>query len=75
VVVEDHRRRHGRQQPPHGGWPPRLLVQPGVLLEVDDLVADVLVVRGSSVVVVQALQPSSECRRRVVGVHLVADQQ
>ena len=37
VVVEDHRRRDGGQQPAHLRVAPGLEVEPGVLLEVDDL--------------------------------------
>jgi hypothetical protein len=37
VVVEDHRRRHGRQQPADRRVAPRLPVQPRVLLEIGDL--------------------------------------
>ena len=37
VVVEDHRARQGREQPADVRVAPRLLVEPGVLLEVGDL--------------------------------------
>ena len=39
VVVEDHRARHGREQPADVGIAPRLAVEPRVLLEVGDLLA------------------------------------
>ena len=45
VVVEHHPGRHGRQQPAHGRRRPRLVVQPGVLLEVLDLVDDLRIAR------------------------------
>ena len=80
VVVQDHAGRHGGQQPAHRRGAPRLVVEPGVLLEVDDLLADVVAVRTlgrglALAVVVQLAQPLLQRRRRVVGVDLVADQQ
>jgi hypothetical protein len=39
VVVEDHRRRQGREKPPDDGVPPGVPVQARVLLEVGDLLA------------------------------------
>src|SRR5215211_3451076 len=43
VVVEDHRRRHGREEPPGDRVPPGVPVQARVLLEVGDLLARPLV--------------------------------
>ena len=69
VVVEDHRRRHGREQPADVGLAPGLAVEPRVLLEVGDLLARRLAR-------VAARADELERRRRdLVGVDLVAEQQ
>ena len=70
VVVEQHAARHGRQQPAHDRGGPRLLVEPGVLLEVLDLVDDLGVP-----LPVGLPEPGEDLLGRVVGVHLVAEQQ
>ena len=74
VIVEDHRAGHDGQHPPLDLGQPRLVVQPRVLLEVGD------VVEGWEAVVVDEvaaplLDLGAGLRRRVVGVHLVADEQ
>ena len=69
VVVEDHRRRHGREQPADVGLRPRLAVEAGVLLEVGDLLARRLAR------VAAATDELERRRRDLVGVHLVAEQQ
>ena len=84
VVVEDHAARHGRQQPPHVRITPRLVVQPGVLLEVADLVRDVPIATRARRVP-HRLGPASRApalgqlvRDLLAGdvrVHLVAEQQ
>ena len=65
---------HDRQHPPLDVGQPRLVVQPGVLLEVGDVVE-----RRDTVVVGRWPRRRSTLlpclRRRVVGVHLVADEQ
>ena len=72
VVVEQHRRRDGRQEPPHRRLHPRLLVQPGVLLVVEDLAVDLLV-DVATLLLVALVQPVDDLLGRVVGVHLVAE--
>ena len=69
VVVEDHRARHGRQQPADVRIAPRLAVEPRVLLEVGDLVARRL--RD----VAAAPDEGARLGRDLVGVDLVAQQQ
>ncbi len=68
VVVEDHRRRHGRHQPADLRVAPRLVVELRVLAEVQHLVDRVLAAAPPA-------QPLLRLRRRLVGVHLVAEQQ
>ena len=68
VVVEDHRRRHGGEQPADLRVGPRLLVEPGVLLEVGDLVPRRLVDVAPRADELQRL------RRDLVDVDLVAQQ-
>ena len=70
VVVEQHPGRHGREQPAHRRRRPRLVVQPRVLLEVLDLLDDVRIA-----LPVRLAQASQDLVRRVVGVHLVTEQQ
>ena len=69
MVVEDHGGRHGGQQPAHLGVLPRLVVEPGVLLEVRDLRARAR----------PDVAPGGDCTPRLlgelVGVDLVAEQQ
>ena len=69
VVVEDHRARHGREQPADVGVAPRLAVEPRVLLEVGDLLA------GRLARVAAGADEGERLRRRLVGVDLVAEQQ
>ena len=69
VVVEDHRARQGRQQPPDLRVGPRLVVEPGVLLEVRDLV----VRRGADVA--PRADALLRLRGRLVGIDLVAEQE
>ena len=68
VVVEDHRRGHGREQPAHVGLAPRLPVQARVLLEVGDRLA-----RRHLGVAARA-DELAHPRRDLVGVDLVAEQ-
>ena len=68
VVVEDHRRRHGGEQPAHVGIAPRLPVQAGVLLEVGDGLA-----RRHLGVAARA-DELAHPRRDLVGIDLVAEQ-
>ena len=68
VVVEDHRRRHRREQPAHVGLAPRLPVQPRVLLEVGDGLA-----RRHLGVAARA-DELAHVGRDLVGVDLVAEQ-
>ncbi len=68
VIVEDHGRGQRREQPAHGGVPPRLVIEPRVLLEVGDLVARTFLD------VPAALDELPHRGRRVVGVDLVAHQ-
>ena len=73
VVVEDHRRGHDRQQPAFDLWRPRLAIQHRVLLEVCDQIRRRLrVVVG--VIVAIGVDAQLRQRRRIVGVHLVAEQ-
>ncbi len=67
VVVEDHRGRHGGQQPADLGLGPRLAVELGVLLEVGDLALRLGVPAGADV--------GQHVGRGVVGVDLVAEEQ
>ena len=69
VVVEDHRRRHGREQPADVRVRPRLAVEPRVLLEVGDLLA------GLDVGAAPAPDELERLRRHLVRVHLVAEEQ
>ncbi len=69
VVVEDHRRRHGREQPADVGIGPRLAEEPRVLLEVGDRFAG-WVVRAAA-----RLDERRGLRRDLVGVDLVAEKQ
>ena len=68
VVVEDHRRRHRREQPADVRLRPRLAVQPRVLLEVGDGLA-----RRHLGVAARA-DVLAHARRDLVGVDLVAEQ-
>jgi hypothetical protein len=68
VVVEDHRRRHGREQPADRRARPGLAVELRVLLEVGDLLAGRLAD-------VAPLRMTRASRRDLVGVDLVAEQQ
>ena len=70
VVVEQHAGRDGRQQPTNGRRCPGLVVEPGVLLEVLDLVDDVRIAIG-----VGLAQSGHDVVGGLVGVHLVADHQ
>ena len=69
VVVEDHRARHGREQPADVGVAPGLAVELRVLLEVGDLEPRRLVD------IAPAAHEGARLDRRLVGVHLVAEQQ
>ena len=69
VVVEDHRRRHGRVQPAHQRVAPGLRVEHGVLVEVGHLQT------GRLGHVAAAADHVLGDRRGVVGVDLVAEQQ
>ena len=69
VVVEDHRARHGRQQPADVGIAPGLAVEPRVLLEVGDLLA-----RRPARVAARA-DERARLLGGLVGVDLVAEQQ
>ena len=84
VVVEDHAARHGRQQPAHVRIVPRFAVQPGVLLEVADLLGYVAVTAGAGRVAHRLrAEPCAAPFRQSFGdvaagdvrVHLVAEQQ
>ena len=66
VVVEDHRAREGRQEPADLGPAPRLRVQGGVLVVVDDLVA-----RARAGLATAPDEPL-HLLRRIVGIDLVA---
>jgi hypothetical protein len=69
VVVEDHGRRHRGEQPADRRVAPRLPVEPGVLLEVGDLVE-----RGVGVPLLAPLLDELErARRHLVRVDLVAE--
>ena len=69
VVVEDHRRRHGRQQPAVGRVGPRQSVEVGVLLVVAELGARWLVD------VAPRIDERPHLRRGLVGIDLVAEEQ
>ena len=69
VVVEDHRRGHGREQPADRRLAPRLAVEPRVLLEVGDRL-----VRRDLGVAARA-DELLDVGRDLVGVDLVAEQQ
>ena len=69
VVVEDHRRRQGREQPAVGGVGPRELVEVGVLLPVLQLRP------GRVLDVAPGLDELAHLVGRLVGVHLVAEEQ
>ena len=68
VVVEDHRRGHGREQPAHVGLAPRLPVQARVLLEVGHGLAR------RHLGVAAGADELAHVRRDLVGVDLVAEQ-
>src|SRR3712207_6495187 len=67
VVVEDHGRGNRREEPPDCGVAPRVPVEPGVLLEVGDLLA-----RRQARVAARADEPEG-ILRRFVGVDLVPE--
>ena len=67
VVVEDHHARYRRQQPPDLRIGPRVEVQPGVLVERHHLF-------GGGARAAAPPQPAPYRRGRLVGVHLVAQQ-
>ena len=72
VIVEDHRRGHGRHQPPDLRVTPRVPVQPFVFGEADDLV------RGTVAVPVQPCPAAGHAAllvgRKLVGVELITEQ-
>ncbi len=69
VIVEDHGRRHRRQQPADVRVRPRLAIEPRVLLEVGDLLA------GRFAHVAPRADECCRLRRNAVCVHLVAEEQ
>ncbi len=69
MVVEHHRAGHGGEEPPDVGIAPRLAVEPGVLLEVRDLLP------GRLGGVAAGTDELDRLRRHLIRVHLIADQQ
>ena len=75
VVVEDHDARHRRQEPALEVLGPRLLVQPGRLLEAaDEIRGQILIGRRLGPIGAPAGDALPRRRGGVIGVHLVAEE-